>query len=206
MSRRGIAEHIRKRWLAYAIACLVFVIGTVAGAVTIKAVTFHQKQDLISYVNTYFESMMVGKLEPATWQSVVWANFQIVVLMWLCGLVVFGVPGIIALLFARGFVIGFSVGFLVDELGLKGLIFALASVVPHNLVAVPTLVGLGALGIAFSFSVIFGEKQRGPFRRDMPPAAQYSIRTLLFIALMSVASLIEVFVTPVFIKAAVTLF
>ena len=162
MSRRGFgfAEHIRQRWLSYAIACLVFVIGTVSGAITVKAVTFHQKQDLIGYINTYFETMMVGKLEAATWQSVVWMNFQTVVLMWLCGLIVFGVPVIIGLIFARGFVIGFSVGFLVDELGLKGFLFALASIIPHNLIVVPALVGLGALGISFSFSVIFGGRNR----------------------------------------------
>lgn len=208
MSRKGVglAEHVRQRWLAYAIACLVFVIGTVSGAVTIKAVTFHQKQDLISYINTYFQTMMVGKLEAATWQSVVWMNFQTVILMWLCGLIVFGVPVLIGLIFARGFVIGFSVGFLVDELGIKGLLFALASIIPHNLITVPALVGLGALGISFSFSVIFGGKQRMALRRGTSPALQYSINTLLFFLLMAAASLVEVFITPVFIKAALTLF
>ncbi|KAF0197388.1 MAG: stage II sporulation protein M [Bacillota bacterium] len=208
MSRRGFgfAEHIRQRWLAYAIACLVFVIGTVSGAVTVKAITFHQKQDLIGYINTYFETMMVGKLEAATWQSVVWMNFQTVVLMWLCGLIVFGVPVIIGLIFARGFVIGFSVGFLVDELGLKGFLFALASIIPHNLIVVPALVGLGALGICFSFSVIFGGKHRVGLRKNTSPAVQYSANTVLFLLLMAAASLVEVFITPVFIKAALTLF
>ena len=208
MSRRGFgfAEHIRQRWLSYAIACLVFVIGTVSGAITVKAVTFHQKQDLIGYINTYFETMMVGKLEAATWQSVVWMNFQTVVLMWLCGLIVFGVPVIIGLIFARGFVIGFSVGFLVDELGLKGFLFALASIIPHNLIVVPALVGLGALGISFSFSVIFGGRNRVGLRRGTSPAVHYSVNTLLFLLLMAAASLVEVFITPVFIKAALTLF
>ena len=208
MSRRGFgfAEHIRQRWLAYAISCLVFVIGTVSGAITLKAVTFHQKQDLIGYINTYFETMMVGKLEAATWQSVVWMNFQTVILMWLCGLIVFGVPVIIGLLFARGFVIGFSVGFLVDELGLKGFLFAMASIIPHNLIVIPALVGLGALGISFSFSVVFGGKHRVGLRRNSSPAVQYSVNTILFLLLMTAASLVEVFITPVFIKAALTLF
>lgn len=208
MSRKGIgiAEHIRQRWLAYAIACLVLVIGTVSGAITVRAVTFHQKQDLIGYINTYFETMMVGKLEAATWQSVVWMNLQTVILMWLCGLIVFGVPVIIGIIFARGFVIGFSVGFLVDELGLKGFLFAMASIIPHNLVVVPALVGLGALGISFSFSVVFGSKNRAGLRRNTSPALQYTVNALLFLLLMAAASLVEVFITPVFIKAALTLF
>lgn len=206
MSRRGVLEHIRSRWLAYLLAVLVFVVGTIGGAVTVKAVSFHQKQDLISYLNTYFESMMVGKLEPASWQSVAWANIQTVLLLWLCGLVVFGVPGILVVLFARGFIVGFSVGFLVDELGLKGFLFALASVIPHNLVAVPALVGLGALGISFSLSVIFSNRRRIIARRGTSPAVQYSLNALVYAVLMLVASLIEVYITPVFIKAATTLF
>lgn len=206
MSRKGFSDFIRQRWLAFAVVCLIFVIGTVSGAVTIKAVTFHQKQDLITYINTYFETMMVGKLEPATWQSVVWANFQFVLLIWVCGLIVFGVPVIIGLIFARGFVIGFSVGFLVDELGLKGLLFALASIIPHNLIAVPALIGLSSLGLSFAFAVIAGGKGRSGLRRGTSPAAQYSINALLFVLLMALASLVEVFVTPVFIKAALTLF
>lgn len=205
MSRKGVIEHIRGRWLAYLLAILVFVVGTIGGAITVKAISFHQRQDLISYLNTYFESMMVGKLEPASWQSVAWANFQTVILLWVCGLVVFGVPGILVVLFARGFIVGFSVGFLVDELGLKGFLFALASVIPHNLVAVPALIGLGASGIAFSLSVVFGHKARAT-RRSISPAAQYSLHALLFAILMVVASLIEVYITPVFIKAATTLF
>jgi len=206
LSRRGFAEYIRQRWLAFAIVGLVFVVGTISGAVTIRAVTFHQKQDLISYINTYFETMMVGKLEAASWQSVVWANFQMILLMWLCGLIVFGVPVVVGMVFARGFVIGFSVGFLVDELGLKGFLFAMASIIPHNLIAVPALVGLGALGLSFSFSVIFGSKVRSGLRRSASPAAQYSLNTLAYVVLIAAASLIEVFITPVFIKAALTLF
>ncbi|MDP3487660.1 MAG: hypothetical protein Q8S19_06980, partial [Bacillota bacterium] len=66
---------------------------------------------------------------------------------------------------------------------------------------------LGALGISFSFAVIFGGKNRLGLRsRSTSPAVQYSLNTIVFLLLMAAASLVEVFITPVFIKAALTLF
>ncbi|MBT9136108.1 MAG: Stage II sporulation protein M [Firmicutes bacterium] len=198
--------HWRERWLAFLLVAIMFIIGIVSGAITITAVTVPQRQDLVRYINTYFESIMVGTLVPATWQSVVWGNFQVVTILWLCGLLVFGAPGILLLLFLRGFVIGFSVGFLVEEFGIRGFLFALSSIIPHSLLAVPAMVGLGASGIAFSFAVIFGVNQRTVQRRGGASVAKFSLSTVPYIILMVLAGLIEVFITPVFIRVATALF
>jgi len=198
--------HWRERWLALVLVAIMFVVGIVSGAITITAVTVPQRQDLVRYINTYFESIMVGTLVPATWQSVVWGNFQVVAILWLCGLLVFGAPGILLLLFLRGFIIGFSVGFLVEEFGIRGFLFALSSIIPHNLLAVPAMVGLGASGIAFSFAVIFGANQRTVQRRGGTSVAKFSLNTIPYIFLMVLACLIEVLITPVFIRVATALF
>jgi len=199
-------EHLRERWLAFTLSVAMFVIGTISGAITITAVTFHQRQDLIRYINTYFDSIMVGTLEAPPWQSVLWANFQVVAMVWLCGLLVFGVPAILILLLMRGFIIGFSVGFLVEEFGLRGFFFALSSIIPHNLLAVPALVGLSALSISFSLAVIFGARSRAVLRKSGSPITRFALHTIPYVGLMVLASLVEVFVTPVFIRAAQALF
>lgn len=206
MKNDVLLGHVRERWVAFVLAAAMFVVGTISGAITVTAITFHQRQDLIRYINTYFASVMVGTIEAPPWQSVLWANFQVVAVLWLCGLLVFGVPGVLILLLMRGFIIGFSVGFLVDEFGLRGFLFALSSIIPHNLLAVPALVGLSALSISFSFSVIFGVKSRALLRKSYSPITRFSLQAAPYVLLIILASLVEVFVTPVFIRAAQALF
>jgi stage II sporulation protein M len=198
-----VLEHFREQWLAYFIAVTAFVTGSVAGAVAVRAMPPKQQQDLMGYLDKYIEGILVGNIEPAAWQSVQLANLQAVAFLWLSGLVVVGVVGILVVLLLRGFVMGFSVGFLVVELQAKGLLFAAAAILPHNLLAVPSLIVIGALGIAFSLRMAFGQKRRGA--RERGPVAQYTISVLPVALLMAAAGLIEAFVTPVFIRAVAAL-
>ncbi len=189
--------------IAYVIATVAFTLGTIAGAVAVRAMPLKQQRDLMGYLDKYIEGILVGNIEPAAWQSVQIANLQSVAFLWLSGLVVVGVVGILVLLFMRGFVIGFSVGFLVVEMQLEGLLFAAASVLPHNLLGVPSLIVIGALGIAFSLRMAFGQKARGA--REPHPVLHYTLSVLLIAGVLTVSGLIEVFVTPVFIKAVAAL-
>ncbi len=89
----------------------------------------------------------------------------------------------------RGFVIGFSVGFLVLEMQVPGLLFAAASILPHNMVAAPALVSIGALGIAFPLRMAFGQKARGT--RERHPVAHYTLSVFLIALLLMVSGLMR---------------
>jgi len=176
-----------------------------SGAVAVRTLSLPQKQDLLGYLNLYFDTVLLDKLDAVSWQSVVWGNTQTVLILLLCGLIIFGVPCILGYLFLKGFIIGFSVGFFVDEMGLRGFIFASASVIPHNLVATPALIGLSAVALSFALSTISGRKMRTG-RRGRSAVGEYAVNALPLIMLMAMASVIEVYITPVFIKAAVSIF
>lgn len=202
--RVSLLEHIRQHWFSYGLSCLLFLIGIVSGAVAVRTLSLPQKQDLLGYLNLYFDTVLLNKLDAVSWQSVVWGNTQTVLILLLCGLIVFGVPCILGYLFLKGFIIGFSVGFFVDEMGLRGFLFALASVIPHNVVAVPALIGLSAVALTFALSTISGRRSRMSRRRSA--LTDYAVNALPLILLMALASVIEVYITPVFIKAAVSIF
>ena len=46
------------------------------------------------------------------------------------GLTVIGAPVVLGIVFLRGFVLGFTIGFIIDELYVRGLILSLSSVLP----------------------------------------------------------------------------
>ena len=73
-------------------------------------------------------------------------------ILWLLGLTVVGAPLVILLVGARGFILGFTVGFLVQEKTGQGLLLALVAVLPQNLFYVPGLLGQ-ILALYFTLSL-----------------------------------------------------
>jgi stage II sporulation protein M len=201
-----VVEHIRQRWFSYGLAGLMLIMGITSGAIAIRTLSLPQKQDLISYINQYFDSVLLGNMEPASWQAVLWTNSQALIVQMMCGLIVFGVPLVLGYLFLRGFILGFSVGFFVDEMGLRGLLFACASIVPHHLFVIPAVIGIGALALSFAFDSISLSKRGKSLRRGRSALATYLVNALPFALLLVISGLIEVYITPVFIKAVVALF
>jgi stage II sporulation protein M len=124
------------------------------------------------------------------------------IIIWVSGLIVFGVPVTLFLLTIRGAALGFSVAFFVRDLGVKGIMFALAGIAPQNLVAIPALVGLCASSLAFSLAPF--QRPKVGIRRERKTFGQralnYTLECVVFCLLMLVAGFIEVYVSPVFMR------
>src|SRR5690625_6911377 len=93
-------------------------------------------------------------------------------LLFTLGLTVIGLPLVWILIFMKGLAIGFSVGFIVNQFGIKGLILASLSIAPQNLLIIPMYIIAGSLSMLFSLTLIgilFNQKLSPPiiqfFRR-----------------------------------------
>src|SRR5699024_3108208 len=80
--------------------------------------------------------------------------------------------------------IGFSVGFMVNQLGVKGLLLATISMAPQNMIIVPIYIIAGSLAMMFSLSLcykLFGRSMTSPIGK---PFIRYSFLfiTLFFLA------------------------
>ena len=104
-----------------------------------------------------------------------------------------------ALLFYRGFAIGFTVAFLARENALQGMLFAAAAVLPQNLLYVPASLLAGAC--AFIFSVLL--LRRRFTGRNFPYGwyfVQYTLLLLFAAALLAAGGVVESVITPVFMQ------
>ncbi len=85
------------------------------------------------------DSAVIGRSE-ILYQSILDNVLKTAALLFVLGLTVIGAPLVLGIVFLRGFVLGFTVGFLIQETSLNGLILAAAAVLPpHNVVAVPAI-------------------------------------------------------------------
>ena len=118
--------------------------------------------------------------------------------MWLLGFTIIGIPFVAFLIFTRGFIVGFTVGFLVNEYVMRGLAFAFVSILPHSLFSVPAVIITGVSATSFSW-MLMRHKVHGKHNMMME-AFSYSFICMLMTCGMIVASLIEVYISPVFMK------
>ncbi len=98
--------------------------------------------------NDGFDSILIFK------QSII-DNFKTIGLMWLTGLIIIGIGIIPIAVMFRGFAIGFTVGFIVNEYGTKGFLFSILGILPpQNLFIIPGIISISSVGIAFSLNNI----------------------------------------------------
>ncbi|AZR73434.1 stage II sporulation protein M [Anoxybacter fermentans] len=184
----------------------IFIAGVVFGALAIRTLDYIGKKELVDYLSTFFNGL-AGKFNDEyqvnLWDSI-WLNIKTIIIMWLLGLSLIGMPLIPGLVFLRGFVIGFTVGFLVHELSFKGMLFALVSILPQNLIIVPATILAGVIAIFFSITILKSLITKRPINFGHY-LISYSVFMILIGGMMVVASLIEAFITPVFMELAVRL-
>ena len=192
----------------YLFVCILFIMGVVFGALLVNALTLQQKHDVGQYVNTFLSGYGGGQpgaeggeavRQTVSGAGAVWdafgAHARWVFFIWILGLSVVGVPLILLLDFLKGVLIGFTVGYLAGQWSWDGVVFAIVSVAPQNLVVVPAIIVASVASISFSLLLVRSRllHRNGTVKQ---PLAAFSITALLLTGLMLAVSLFEVYVSP----------
>ncbi len=111
-----------------------------------------------------------------------------------------GLPIIVFIVALRGFIVGFTVGFLINELGIKGFTFSMLTILPQNIFAIPGIIALAALSINFSIKMVTSKTKRGAKFSFLSELTRYSISTSILSLMIIAGSLVEAYVTPIFMK------
>ncbi|GEL76092.1 stage II sporulation protein M [Tenuibacillus multivorans] len=140
----------------YIFLFVLFVIGVIFGAGMVGSLSFLQKQDLLFFVEQYFHSFTEQSRQLTLGElfSAFWAHGKYVTFLFLFGLSFIGLPVVWFLLFMKGIVIGFTVGFLINQLTWQGFFISLTSVAPQNLLIVPGYLLIVASSMIFCIHVM----------------------------------------------------
>lgn len=179
----------------------IFVVGVIFGSLTIRTLDGTKRLEMLDFLSNFF-SGLVNNLADQTavnfWDSV-FLNLKISFFMWILSLSIIGIIGIPILVFLRGFVIGFTVGFLVKELGLQGMIFALASILPQNLLIIPATIFSAVLAIAFGITLLKSLLAKRQINLGYN-LLNYTFLMILMGGALVIASLVETFITPILME------
>lgn len=196
-----ITSHLKSNSGLYFVVLIFFAIGVATGAFTVKALDDVQKQSLIKYLQGFFQILTSKKVDSlVVLKQSVLNNLQTVFVLWILGITVIGIPVTLLIIGVRGFIIGFTVGFLLDSLGIKGFFFTILAIVPQNIIIIPCIVGISAISINFSVMLIKDRLSKRWTRNYWQKIISYSVFMLVMLGVSVCGSLIEAYITPVFIK------
>ncbi|WP_425387226.1 stage II sporulation protein M [Alteribacter aurantiacus] len=200
----AIMNHIEENRSIYVFSIVLLMMGVIFGAIIVNSLSISQKTDLYTYLTQFFGQVEKGEMassEDAFIQTLAHYS-KYLGLMWFLGLSVIGLPIILILLFLKGLVIGFTVGFLVSQMGFDGFVLAFAAIFPQNMILVPVFIIVATVSISFSLKIC-----RQIIRKGYEPIFQhftaYSLFLLITGAVITVMSGYEAYVSPILLRSVV---
>ncbi|MDR7072620.1 stage II sporulation protein M [Fictibacillus barbaricus] len=203
--RYYMQRHLQENRTLYAFVCVLFLMGVIFGAIIVNSLSLNQKQDLYTYLSRFFIQASEGGF--ASKSDMLFQSFghylKYMGLMWLLGLSVIGLPVILIMLFLKGVVMGFTVGFLVNQMGWYGFLLSFVSVLPQNVLLIPAFIIVSVAAIAFSIKMI----RQLAFKHHHVPFFPQLIRYTVLVAgvgvMVFLASSLEAFFTPALMEQVI---
>lgn len=175
-------EHIRQYWVIYLTLTGVYLAGIVFGAIGVSALSGTESTQLAQFLDKLLLSQPKS-LDSVFLLQLAREQFMIMAGIWILGLTVIGTPLIYLIIFTRGFVLGFTMSFIIGVKGVWGLGLIFISVLIPAIAGIPLLLLGAGLATIFSFLLIQGKRAGESLRWEF---FYYSLATVL-ISLGSVA-------------------
>jgi stage II sporulation protein M len=202
-----ISIHIKEHSSIYLFITVLFMMGIVFGAIVVNSLSPGQKQDLYLYLSRFFGQVVEGEFANSNdlfLQSYM-HHLKYIGLMWILGISIIGLPIILILLFLKGIVVGFTVGFLVNQLGWEGFLLSFVSVLPQNLIIIPAFIIIGTIAVSFSLRLIgqiIAKRANLPF---MQIFSRYTGVAVIICCFVALASVFEAYSSPLLMKQVVNI-
>jgi stage II sporulation protein M len=170
--------------------------GSIFGILATGMLSPDQRENLLSYLDQGLHGEIYIPNSVYTRQTIV-DNIKIVFFLFFMGISVIGVPLALLLIFTRGFILGYSISFLLRTMGFKGLVLILTGVLPHNLLIIPALfvMVVAIIDFAAALTKIRFTKKQVFVGEEMVKCA---VLTLVALVVMMLAGFVQGFITPLF--------
>ncbi|MRX74321.1 stage II sporulation protein M [Bacillus lacus] len=204
-----IMEHVREHSSIYLFVFVLFLMGVIFGAVVVNSMNLSQKEDLYFYLSRFFGQVSEGKLAGfhEMFQQSVFHNLKFLGLMWVLGISIIGLPIILIMLFLKGIVVGFTVGFLVNQLGWKGFLLSFVSVLPQNVLLIPAFLIMSCAAVSFTLKIVKQLMMKKPHLNDSPFTlfARYAGVLAVITVMTLAASSFEAYASPFLMKSIIAI-
>ncbi|KAB7672871.1 stage II sporulation protein M [Bacillus sp. B1-b2] len=205
--QNAITQHIREHSSIYMFIIVLFFMGVIFGAIVVNSISLSQKEDLYYYLSQFFGQVTNGQVAESKdlfFQSLS-HNSKYIGFIWLLGISIIGLPIILILLFIKGMVVGFTVGFLVNQMGWHGFLLSFVSILPQNLIVIPIFIISATISVAFSFKMIRQQFMKKKGESILPLFGRYTLLLFFAFIIIAVAAGIEAYISPFLMKTVLNM-
>ncbi|GAB6139165.1 stage II sporulation protein M [Halanaerobaculum tunisiense] len=199
-SKRQFNYYLRNHPILLFIVLGCFLLGVLAGSIAVNTLSYQQKKELVNYLEQFVVQInhLLNNQQEFIVQKIIMSNLKFIILLWLLGLTIVGAVIAPLLIVIKGFIIGFTISFLLRELFLRGFLLAVVAIIPQNLIVI------GCLMLGCVFSLIYASMVgKGWFFNYSKLkynfghlVLRYTILMLGLGILLLGASVIEIYLTP----------
>lgn len=198
-SKHRLKQHISENRWQYLLLALIFLVGVLVGDYKSLGLTNGVKSHLLALIDDYLQGGVNVDLDK---QVILFNSFinqgKSVIAVWFLGLTIIGMPLILGVVFLKGFSLGFTIGFLIKERGILGILITMLSILPQNLIYIPLLIVWSVLGINFTLYITRGRQLSGlPLGKGL---LRYTLLMLASLVIVLVGALIEAYLSPWFLS------
>lgn len=200
--REILIKHIRNNSKKYFFLLLAFIAGVSAGAFTVNGLSTIQKEEITNYFQGFLQLLDNQKIDSSELLKIsAVENYKTVIVLWILGITIIGAPFIFLVIGIRGFITGFTSGFIIETLGMKGVLFTIFTILPKEIIITPSIIALGVSGINFSLGIVRSKSIRRISKESIKANfIGYCAVTLIFSCIIFTGILVEGYVTPVFTR------
>ena len=173
---------------------ILMVIAVITGSIFNIILNDSDKQLVQESLNNFFTNL--NKLDYInTLKSGLLSQSIFIIIIWLLGLSIIGIPIILFSFFSKIFVLGFSVSSLITTYGGKGILYALLYIFPHHIINIINYGFLTIISLKVSISLLYAIIKRRKI--DFKPIMRtYLISLGISIVLVIISVLLEIYIMP----------
>lgn len=179
---------------------VLMLMGIIAGSIFTTILNSSDKELVINHLNEFIDNINNNKLDYIfALKNNLITNISYVILIWLLGISVIGLPIIIIMFFTKCFILGFSVGAILTTFKLKGILVSLVYVFPGQVISLLFLLLLMMYSMSFTFKMIYAilKKKSIDFKLIMN---KYFKILLIVLGTIILMSLYDTYLMPRLIK------
>lgn len=205
MYQNNVVNHLRDYSSIYLFVVVLFLMGVIFGAVIVNSLSISQKEDLFYYLSQFFGQAATGEVIQAKdlFIQSFFHNSKFIGLIWILGISIIGLPVILILLFIKGITVGFTVGFLVNQMGWNGFLLSFVSILPQNLVIIPVYIIMASLSVVFSMKMIRNQFMKKMTQPVLPQFFRYLFSFGVAVIFIAGAAGIEALISPALLKTVI---
>lgn len=176
------------------------IIAVIAGAFYITILNKTDQTLIEKSIIGFFDSIKNNNFNYMfSFKNAILNNIGFILLIWLLGISVIGIPIIIFLFFSKVFTLGFSISSIIFNYKLKGTLLSLFYVFPHHIINIYIYIVLIAYAISLSLKIIDSIIKRKIIDFKLVMNKYLYVLLISFIVII-ITTLLEVFMVPSLMK------